>query len=307
MEGRPLARVLVDKGSVLNVVLVNVMHMLGKSPEDVIPTDVSISGFTGGIVKMQGILPLELTVGDRTFITTFFVIESTAANNLLLGRKWIHPNFCILSSLHQMLIFWDGDEVKVVEADNRPFVARVYHADAELYSEEFIPIRFIGKDSKGRPRKATMRRTLTEEDVRELSKEHQGQQFYSRPVFSTTFQTKLFIKKKPKENRILGQVVNCCLARLKAYLAELRLERTADASTSFSTNVLKILERTEDKLDAIQLTDLKAEPMKLDDLKVEVRDPLLEVNLGTKQDPRPNYISKLLEPTFREELISLLE
>ncbi|XP_059630454.1 uncharacterized protein LOC132273511 [Cornus florida] len=111
---------------------------------------------------------------------------------------------------------------------------------------------------------------------------------------------------KPKEDKILGQAVNCCLARLKAYLAELLLERTADASTSFSTNVLEIREDTEDKLDAIQLTDLKAAPMKLDDLKAEVQDPLLELNLGTEQDPRPTYISKLLEPTFREELISLL-
>ncbi|XP_059650549.1 uncharacterized protein LOC132296355 [Cornus florida] len=87
IEGRPLARVLVDNGSVLNVVPVNVMRMLGKSPEDIIPTDVSISGFTGGIVKTQGILLLELMVGDRTSITAFFIIESTAAYNLLLGRE----------------------------------------------------------------------------------------------------------------------------------------------------------------------------------------------------------------------------
>ncbi|XP_059627256.1 uncharacterized protein LOC132270060 [Cornus florida] len=100
VEERPMARVLVDNGLVLNVVLVNVMRMLGKSPEDIIPTDVSISGFRGGIVKMQGILPLELTVGDRTSIIAFFVIESIVAYNLLLGRKWIQPNFCIPSSLH---------------------------------------------------------------------------------------------------------------------------------------------------------------------------------------------------------------
>ncbi|XP_059668842.1 uncharacterized protein LOC132313924 [Cornus florida] len=161
-----------------------------------------------------------------------------------------------------MQIFWDGDEVKVVEADSRPFVARVYHADAELYSEEFVPIRFIGNDSKGRPRKATMRRTLTEEDVRELFQET------PRPTIL------------PKAG-----------VQLKAYPVELWLERAAVAGTSFSTNVLEIMEDTEDKLDAIQLTDLKVAPTKLDDLKAEVQDPLLEVNLGTKQDPRPTYIS----------------
>lgn len=47
--------------------------------------------------------------------------------------------------------------------------------------------------------------------------------------------------------------------------------------------------------------------MKLDDLKAEVQDPLLEVNLGTEQNPQPTYISKLLEPTFRDKLIYLLQ
>ena len=33
---------------------------------------------------------------------------------LLLGRDWIHANWCVSSSLHQFLLFWKGDEVKVV-------------------------------------------------------------------------------------------------------------------------------------------------------------------------------------------------
>lgn len=70
-------------------------------------------------------------------------------------------------------------------------------------------------------------------------------------MFSTTFLIKVSIKEKPKEERILGQAVNCCLARLKAYLAELQLERAAATGSSFLTNVLEIMEDTEDKLDAI--------------------------------------------------------
>ncbi|XP_059627699.1 uncharacterized protein LOC132270540 [Cornus florida] len=149
IEGRPLSRVLVDNGSVLNIIPINVTRKLGKTAEDVIPSDVAISGFTGGSVETQRILSLELIVGDITTMTAFFIVESTAAYYLLLGREWIHYNFCIPSTLYQMLIFWDGDEVKIVEVDNKPFIAKVYHADAELYNGEFVPVRFIGKDSKG--------------------------------------------------------------------------------------------------------------------------------------------------------------
>ena len=65
----------------------------------------------------------------------FFVVETTAAYNALLGRDWIHPNFCIPSTLHQFLIFLNGKEVEVIGADNKPFVARVHGAEALLHED----------------------------------------------------------------------------------------------------------------------------------------------------------------------------
>ena len=53
----------------------------------------------------MGVLPIDITVGSKTSLLDFFVINSTTNYNVLLGRDWIHPNWCVQSSLHQFLLF----------------------------------------------------------------------------------------------------------------------------------------------------------------------------------------------------------
>jgi hypothetical protein len=61
---------------------------------------------------------VDLTVGSKTILTSFFIISSKSTYNALLGRDWIHANCFIPSMMHQCLIQWDGDEVEVVHADD---------------------------------------------------------------------------------------------------------------------------------------------------------------------------------------------
>ena len=60
---------------------------------------------------------MELTVGNKTIPTTFFVIDGKGSYSLLLGRDWIHANCCIPSTMHQCLIQWQGDKIEIVPAD----------------------------------------------------------------------------------------------------------------------------------------------------------------------------------------------
>lgn len=59
--------------------------------------------------------------------------------------------------------------------------------------------------------------------------------------------------------------------------------------------------------DMIGLEELEATPAKMDDLKVDVQDPLEEVNLGDEGDKKPTFISQLLLEEFKKELIALLK
>ena len=107
-NGKPMSTVLLDNGSSIKVM------PLGRSIGDLIEIEVFVSVFTGEISKTLGVLPIDITMGSKTSLSASFVINSTANYNSLLGRDWIHANWCVSSSFHQFLLFWKGDEVEVV-------------------------------------------------------------------------------------------------------------------------------------------------------------------------------------------------
>jgi hypothetical protein len=96
----------------------SVLRWLGRSTGDLIKTNVTLSDFNGQTSKAQGVLSVDLTIGNKTVPTSFFIINSKSTYNVLLSRDWIHANCCIPSSMHQCLIQWNGDEVEVVHADD---------------------------------------------------------------------------------------------------------------------------------------------------------------------------------------------
>ena len=60
---------------------------------------------------------IELTIQSKTLLTTFFIIDGKGSYSLLLGRDWIHVNYCVPSTMHQCLIQWHGDDIEMVRAD----------------------------------------------------------------------------------------------------------------------------------------------------------------------------------------------
>ncbi|GKV52897.1 hypothetical protein SLEP1_g59450 [Rubroshorea leprosula] len=151
MDGTPISRVLVDNGAAVNVLPTCMLYKIGKSLDDLVYTEVTISDFTRGVNRSRGVLPVELTVGNRTLMSAFFVVDTVATYNALLGRDWIHSSWCVPSSLHQKLIFWNGGKAEVVSADDKLFSANTYLVEARYYEEDIGTIRFFGMDRHGKP------------------------------------------------------------------------------------------------------------------------------------------------------------
>jgi hypothetical protein len=118
INGHPVNMMLVDTGAAVNIMPYSVLRRLGRSAEDLIKTNVTLSNFNGQTLEAQGILNMDLTMGSNTVPTSFFIVSSNSSYTVLLGRDWIHANCCIPSTMHQCLIQWDGDEVKVVHTDD---------------------------------------------------------------------------------------------------------------------------------------------------------------------------------------------
>lgn len=81
-----MAKILVDNGAAINILPVATMRKLGRSDQDLVPTDVLVSSFVGDITTTRGILSLNVKVGYRKNLSAFFVIGSRASYNALLGQ-----------------------------------------------------------------------------------------------------------------------------------------------------------------------------------------------------------------------------
>ena len=75
-------------------------HKLDKGPRDLIETDMMLKDFRGNASKTQGAINVELTIGSKTLLTTFFVVDGKGSYGLLLGRDWIHANYFVPSTMH---------------------------------------------------------------------------------------------------------------------------------------------------------------------------------------------------------------
>jgi hypothetical protein len=64
INGHPVNKMLVDTGAAVNIMPYSVLRQLGRSTEDLIKTNVTLSDFNGQASEAQGILNMDLTVGS---------------------------------------------------------------------------------------------------------------------------------------------------------------------------------------------------------------------------------------------------
>ena len=124
INGKPVTRMMVDGGAVVNLMPYSVFKKLQLDDHELMKTNMVLNGFEGGEgVQAKGVISLELTVGSKTLATAFFVAEVQGNYNVLLGRDWLHANQCVPSTLHQQLVQWVDDEVEVIPADESACIA----------------------------------------------------------------------------------------------------------------------------------------------------------------------------------------
>ena len=100
IDGKPMSKMLVDGGASVNLMPDTTFRKLGKGPGDLIETDMMLKDFGGNVSKTRGATNVELTIGSKTLLNTFFVIDGKGSYSLLLGRDWIHVNCCVPSTMH---------------------------------------------------------------------------------------------------------------------------------------------------------------------------------------------------------------
>jgi predicted aspartyl protease len=85
INGHPINKMLVDTGAAVNIMPYSVLCRLGRSTEDLIKTNLTLSDFNGQASEAQGVLNVDLTMGSKTAPTSFFIVSSKSTYTVLLG------------------------------------------------------------------------------------------------------------------------------------------------------------------------------------------------------------------------------
>jgi hypothetical protein len=93
INGKPISRMLMDGGAIVNLMSYSLFKKLGGSDEELIKTNMTVSGVGGGKpMGAKGVISMELTIGSKTLATAFFIAETQGNFSLILGCDWIHAN-----------------------------------------------------------------------------------------------------------------------------------------------------------------------------------------------------------------------
>ena len=94
-------RILIDRGSAINILPKMTMRRLGLTMEELSHSRLVIQGFNQGGQCVIGMIHLELIIGELTSNVLFHVIDAKTTYNMLLGCPWIHGNRIVPLTLHQ--------------------------------------------------------------------------------------------------------------------------------------------------------------------------------------------------------------
>jgi hypothetical protein len=100
VNGKPLTKMFVDRRAAVNVMLYTTFRKLGMGPGDLMPTRIVLNDFDENPSDTKGCVHVDLMIGSKTLLTTFFVIEGKGHIACCFGRDWIHANCCIPSTMH---------------------------------------------------------------------------------------------------------------------------------------------------------------------------------------------------------------
>nr|AAQ56356.1 putative polyprotein [Oryza sativa Japonica Group] len=87
IDGKPVSRMLLDGGAAVNLMPYSLFKKLGRGDDELKKTNMILNGFNGEPTEAKGIFSEELTVGNKTLPTAFFIVDVQEANLEWLQKR----------------------------------------------------------------------------------------------------------------------------------------------------------------------------------------------------------------------------
>lgn len=157
LDDMQMSRIMLDEGSAVNILPLRTLKKIGKTAQDLKPSNTLVQGFNQAGQNSIGTIRLRLKFEDHTSSTILHVIDAWTSYNALLGRPWLHEYKIFTSTLCQCFKYKDesGVQRRVFAAFT---TAEAFYADAKFYlttedEENHQPQRSLPQVSKARVKK----------------------------------------------------------------------------------------------------------------------------------------------------------
>ena len=119
ISGFLVKRVMVDQGSGVDVMYLDLFKGVGLKSQDLIKYDMSLVSFDERMVIPEGQISLLVNMEGKEVMVTFIVVSSFSLYMTILGRPWIHAMGAISSTLHVKVKFRTEQGVAVVRGSQK--------------------------------------------------------------------------------------------------------------------------------------------------------------------------------------------
>ena len=112
--GYDVKRVLIDQGSAVEIMYLDLYKGLNLKPEDLMTYDSPLVSFEGKTIVPKGQIRLPIQTGSEVVEVDFIVVDTYSLYTAIIARPWLHVLGAISSTLHQKVKYPLEGQVKEV-------------------------------------------------------------------------------------------------------------------------------------------------------------------------------------------------
>ena len=109
-----MKRVLVDQGSAVEVMYLDLYKELKLKSEDLTAYDSPLVSFEGKTVTPKGMIRLPIQTDSDVVEVDFIVVDTYSPYTAIVARPWLHALGAVSSTLHQKVKYPSEGQVKEV-------------------------------------------------------------------------------------------------------------------------------------------------------------------------------------------------
>ena len=111
IDGYDVKRVMVDQGSVAEIMYPDLYKGLDLKPKDLTTYSSPLVNFEGKVVVPEGQIRLPMQAGTNVIKVNFIVVDAFSPYTAIMGKPWLHFLGAVSSTLHQKVKYPSGGQV----------------------------------------------------------------------------------------------------------------------------------------------------------------------------------------------------